>query len=121
MRASDGAGAVGDVVVAGGTVVEYSGKISARGAVGAVADLSVGRLDAGACTESSYDTDWTCGDGQSSTDSDASACTDPLTGSVDDEYSSTYEYAMDELPQDLEPAGDPCAAFEDRSLASMRQ
>ena len=46
MRADDGAGAVGDVVVAGGTVVKDPWKLSARGADGAVGDFSVGRPDA---------------------------------------------------------------------------
>ena len=121
VRAKDGAGAVGDVFVAGGTVVKDAWKRSARGADGAVGDLSVGRPDAEACTESSSDTDWTYGDGQSSSDSDDSACTEPLTGSDDDENSSTDEYAMDELPQDLEPAGDPRAAVDDIFVESLRQ
>jgi len=120
-RALDGAGGVGDVVFPGGTVIEDARMLSARGAGGAVVDLAVGRPDARASTESSSDTDWTYGDGQSSSDSDDSACTEPLTGSEDDEDMSTDEYAMDELPPDLEPAGDPRAAVEDLFVESLRQ
>ena len=77
--------------------------------------------DAEACTELSSDTEWTNNAGQLSSDSDDSACMEPLTGSDHDEYSSTDEYAMEVLPQDLEPTGDPRAAVDDLFVESLRQ